>query len=85
MQAFLEPAHAAVPRSHGGSRLDSYDSGEEFSFLHWIEICKLVDEADVPLEYEGLPYNEEIEEALEETISEVEPAAAYQNFTGNIV
>lgn len=85
MPALLEPTHAAVPRSHGRSRLDSYDSGEEFSFFHWIEICRLVDEADVSLENKGLPDIEEIEEALEETMSEVEPATAYQNFTGNIV
>ncbi len=83
MQAVLESTHAVVPRSHGRPRLDSYDSGEEFSFYHWAEVCKLVDEADLLLEDEGLP--PEIEEALEETMSEVEPATAYQNFTGNIV
>lgn len=85
MQALLEPTHAAVPRSHGRRWLNSYDSGEEFSFYHWTEVCKLVDEADFPLENEGLPHTHEIEEALEETMSEVEPATAYQNFTGNIV
>ena len=65
MQALVEPTHAAVPRSHGRRRMDSYDSGEEFSFFHWIEICKLVDEADVPSENQGLPYSEEMGEALE--------------------
>ncbi len=85
MQAILEPTQAAVPRSHGKPILDSYDSGEEFSFSHWMEVCKLVDEADVPLEEEGLPFAAEMEEALQKTMSEMEPAAAYQNFAGDVV
>lgn len=26
--------------------LKSYDSGEECSLFHWVEVCKLVDECD---------------------------------------
>jgi len=85
MQALLEPAHAAVPLAHGRPWLDSYDSGVEFSFYHWIEVYKLVDEGDAPLTDEGLPCSSEFEEALEETVSEMEPATAYQDFAGNVV
>jgi hypothetical protein len=83
--AVLEPTYAAAPRSHGKPILDSYDSGDECSFYHWLEVCKLVDDADLPSVDEGLPYAREIEEALEETMSEVEPATAYQYFAGNVV
>ncbi|HEV2325636.1 MAG TPA: hypothetical protein VGS10_16920 [Terracidiphilus sp.] len=41
--------------------LDSYDSGEEFSLYHWMELCKLVDESELS----------ETEELLELTVSEV--------------
>lgn len=85
MQAILETSHAAVPRSHGRPMLQSYDSGEEFSFYHWMEVCKLVDEADVPSGGEEPLYSAEFEEALKETLSEVESSTAYQNFTGNVV
>jgi hypothetical protein len=85
MQALIEPRHAAVPHSHGRPRLDSYDSCEEFSFYHWIEVSRLVDEGDTTFVDEGLPCTAEFEEALEETMSEVEPATAYQNFAGNVV
>ncbi len=85
MQAVLDASHAAVHFAHDKGTLGSYDSGEEFSIYHWIEVCRLVDECDVPLEAEGLPYCEQIEEALEETISEVEASAAYQHFPGNVV
>lgn len=59
MQAAREPGHAAVPRSHGRPILDSCDSGEEFSFYHWIGVCKLVDEADEPPKDEGARYSAE--------------------------
>lgn len=80
MQTFI--SHAAVPRLQ---ILDSYDSGDEFSFNHWIEVCRLVDLFDDPSLAEGIEYSWEIEEALEETMSEVEPATAYQHFAGNVV
>jgi hypothetical protein len=59
MQASLELPRAVPPSEK--PILDSYDSAEECSFYHWIELCKLVDESD------GL----EIEELVEVTASEV--------------
>lgn len=41
--------------------VNSYDSGEECSIQHWMELCKLLDENDVP----------EFEVSLEHTVSEV--------------
>lgn len=85
MQSFLDLTHAAVSGAGDKRTLASFDSGEEFSFYHWIAVCQLVDEGDVPLEDEGLPLCEEIEEALEETISEMESAAADQNFASHVI
>lgn len=83
MQTLL--SHAAVPRPHRRPILDSYDSGDEFSLHHWIEVCRLVDEGDDPSSEEGIVFSPEIEKALEETMSEVEPATAYQHFAGHVV
>ena len=85
MQFLIDPTHAAVPRSHSRPVLDSFDSGEECSFYHWVEVCKLVDEGDVPSVEEGLEYSQEFENALKETLSEVESSTAYQHFAGNVV
>jgi hypothetical protein len=85
MQALTAQTYAAVPRSHAEPGLDSHDSGEEFSFYHWIEVCRLVDEADVSTINKGLLCSAEFEEALKKTLSEVESATADQNFTGNVV
>lgn len=41
--------------------LDSYDSAEECSFHHWIELCRLVDESD----------SQDVEEPVEAAVSEV--------------
>jgi hypothetical protein len=41
--------------------LDSYDSAEECSFHHWIQLCKMVDQSEISEE----------EESLELTVSEV--------------
>lgn len=83
--AFVEPTHAAFPRSHGGPILDSCDSGEEFSLYHWVEVCKLVDEEDMPPANQGFPSPAELEEDLERTWSEVKTATAYKNFPGDVV
>jgi len=83
MQSVLEPGHT-LPHVHK-PLLESYDSGEECSFYHWIEVCKLVDEADLPLAAEEAIYSAEFEKALEETLSEVETATAYQHLAGNVV
>jgi hypothetical protein len=41
--------------------LDSYDSAEECSLYHWMELCKLVDQDE----------DAELEEIVEEAVSEV--------------
>jgi hypothetical protein len=82
VQSVLEPAHT-LPHVHK-PLLSSYDSAEECSFYHWMEVCKLVDDADLPLAEEAI-YSAEFEKAMEETLSEVETATAYQHFAGNVV
>lgn len=74
-----------IPHSHTRPMLVSFDSGEECSLTHWMEVCKLVDEADVPDPHEGMELTPELERAIEETMLEVEPATAYQHFTGDVV
>ena len=78
MRAIVEPVHSALPYSQGRPRLDSFDCGEEFSFYHWIQVYKLVDQGDSPLVDEALPCTTEFG-------SEVEPATAYQHVAGNVV
>jgi hypothetical protein len=85
MQALLDSTHAALPRPHDKPILDSYDSGEEFSFYHLLQICRSLDEPDFPVADQELSCCTQSEEALEETISEVEPAATYQHLAGNVV
>ena len=82
--AIIDPILAAVPHSNRPI-LESLDSGEECSFYHWVEVCKLVDDADIPPADEEIQYSREIEAALEEALSEVEPTTAYQHFAGNVV
>ncbi len=85
MQAILETSHAALPRWHGRPTLDSYDSGEEFSLYHFMHVCRLVDEGDESSAAEEPCYSAEFEEALKETLSEVESSATYQHFAGDVV
>ncbi|HEV2134881.1 MAG TPA: hypothetical protein VGR47_11650 [Terracidiphilus sp.] len=59
MQPVLESTIDVLPS--GKPILNSYDSAEECSFHHWIELCKLVDESD----------DQELEEPVELTASEV--------------
>ena len=82
MQAFIEITH---PLARRRPVLESYDSGEECSFYHFIEVMKLVEEGEASSPQDELEYSRELEEALEETMSEVEPATAYQHFAGNVV
>ena len=85
MHTVFEPTHSTVRLSHCDLTLDSYDSGEEFSLHHWIEVCRLVDDDDVFLNDEGTPHVEEVGQDAQEPLSEVEPAAAYQDFAGNVI
>jgi len=64
MQATLQTVPTAHPSTHVRLVLESFDSAEECSFHHWLEVCKLVDEGDVPAE----PTDAEM-------IAELEPAA----------
>lgn len=84
MESVLEPTYIAHHYSHKPI-VDSYDSGEECSFYHWIGVCKLVDEAENAFADEEGMYSREFEKAMEDTMSEVEPATAYQHLAGNIV
>lgn len=48
MQATLQTVPTAHPNTHVRLVLESFDSAEECSFHHWLEVCELVDEGDVP-------------------------------------
>lgn len=78
MQALFESTHAALPRK---PILDSYDSSEEFSYYHLLQVCRSLDEPDFP----AADQEPSCDTRVEETISEVEPAATYQHLAGNVV
>jgi hypothetical protein len=82
VQAFIEITH---PLAHRRLVLESFDSGEECSFFHFMEVMKLVDEGEGSSPQDELEYSSELERAFEETMSEVDPATAYQHFAGNVV
>lgn len=69
----MQLTHATLPFSRK-PLLDSYDSGEECSVDHWLQVCKLVDEVEVSSTENEFEFSH-LEESLEETILEVEPAA----------
>lgn len=85
MQAVVGSTYDAVPRSHAKPILDSYDSSEEFSFYHWVEVCTLVEQGDTSWKDEENPSSAEIDKVLEEALSEVETTAAYQHFSSDVV
>ncbi len=64
MQALIESATLARQHAHVRLVLESFDSGDECSFQHWIEVCQLVDEGD------GI-----VEVTDTEVIAELAPAA----------
>jgi hypothetical protein len=72
MQATLQTVPTAHPSSHVRLVLESFDSAEECSFHHWIEVCKLVDEGDVPGGLNDI-----------ENIPELEPAVRNYSATWN--
>lgn len=47
MQALIESASLERQQAHVRLVLESFDSGEECSFQHWVEVCQLVDDDDV--------------------------------------
>jgi hypothetical protein len=40
------PDLVAPPQAQGKPRLSSYDSGQEFSLAHWLEVRRLVELAE---------------------------------------
>jgi len=82
MQSIWNQRCAAVTVSRDRTRLDSYDSAEEFSLLHLVEISRLVDDADFPVRKDGSPKRRESRAA---PASEVQPAAADEDFAGHVV
>lgn len=46
MQALIESASLGRQHAHVRLVLDSFDSGDECSFQHWVEVCQLVDDGD---------------------------------------
>lgn len=74
MPAISEVTLAADSHLHDRPIFDSYDSGEEFSFYHWIEVCELVDECDEPATEEMLPRTRKIDETLIATMSKMGPS-----------
>jgi hypothetical protein len=64
MHALIDSATLARQHAHVRLVLESFDSADECSFQHWIEVCRLVDEDD------------ETGEILDtEVIAELAPAA----------
>lgn len=47
MQRLIQSVPMAPPHARVRLVLDSFDSGEECSILHWLETRQLVDEEDV--------------------------------------
>jgi hypothetical protein len=58
----MQIAPTAHSSTHVRLVVESFDSGEECSFQHWLEVCQLVDEGDE-------------ERTDTEVIAEMEPAA----------
>jgi hypothetical protein len=85
VQAFIDLSYPRAPHTCHRPKLESYDSSEECSFYHFSEVLLLVEEGDASSADEEMAYSQEIEEAFQETMSEVEPATAYQHFAGNVV
>lgn len=85
MPEFTQSVPATNSHPHVRPALMSFDSGEECSFQHWVEVCSLVDEAERPEQIDEMQLTPELERAIEETMLEVEPSTAYQHFAGDIV
>ena len=50
MQTLIESATLERQHAHVRLVLQSFDSGDECSFQHWLEVCQLVEEGDGTLE-----------------------------------
>jgi hypothetical protein len=43
----IVPNPVAPPQAQGKPILNSYDSGQEFSLAHWLEVCRLVELVEI--------------------------------------
>jgi len=41
------PDFVAAPQAQGKPVLSSHDSGQEFSLVHWLEVCRLVELVEI--------------------------------------
>ena len=64
MHALIDSATLARQHAHVRLVLESFDSADECSFQHWMDVCQLVDEGD-----------ETVEVTDTEVIAELAPAA----------
>jgi len=46
MASYVIPDFVAHPQTQGKPRLSSYDSCQECSLAHWLEVCRLVELAE---------------------------------------
>jgi len=76
MQEFIQEISTSLLHAQIRPCLTSYDSGEEFSFYHWLEVCQLIDEADLPPVEGGERFAGELEREMRGTLLEVESSAA---------
>ncbi len=74
-----------APMAHRRPPVISFDSGEECSVEHWMQVCKLVDDAELPAEGNGIEISDELQQTLADTLLEVEPSTAYQDFARHII
>jgi hypothetical protein len=47
MSYSVVPDFVAPPQTQGKPCLSSYDSGQECSLAHWLEVCKLVELVEI--------------------------------------
>lgn len=63
MPGLMESVLIAPSGAHVRLVLDSFDSGEECSLEHWLEVCQLVDDADMPAPLDEAELVDELEQA----------------------
>ena len=85
MQTLRTSSNTSVPRSHGRSIMESFDSKDEFSLARWLYVCKLVQEADLQIVDQELAPSAGTEAVRKKPVSEVESPTAYQHFAGDVV
>lgn len=84
MQIFSNSNYRVALHSRG-FLLNTYECNEEFSLYHWVYVRKLVDEAENPGIDDELAHAGDANVVPKKPVSEVEPAAAYQDLARNVV